>query len=121
MNHDKIKLTHMVIYAHHGAFEEERRLGQRFEIDAELRLDLENAAISDRLEQSLDYEKAYQLIFRSVTEKKFHLIESLARHIIRKLFETFPVESVTVRIRKPNVPINGSLDHVEVEMTRNRA
>lgn len=118
---DKIKLTHMVIYAHHGAFEEERRLGQRFEIDVELGLDLEHAAIADRLDQSIDYEKVYKMIYDSVTEKKFHLIESLAHHIISKLLDAFPVESVTVRIRKPNVPINGSLDHVEVELTRTRS
>jgi dihydroneopterin aldolase len=110
----------MVIYAHHGAFEEERKLGQRFEIDVELGLDLEQAALADRLDQSIDYEQAYKLIYDSVTEKRFHLIEALAHHIIKKLLDTFPIESVTVRIRKPNVPINGSLDHVEVELTRTR-
>lgn len=118
---DKIKLTHMIIYAHHGAFEEERKLGQRFEIDVELALDLEAAARADRLELSIDYEKVYRLIYDTVTEKKFHLIEALARHIIRKLIETFPIEAATVRIRKPNVPINGPLDHVEVELTRYRS
>lgn len=120
MPQDKIKLTHMIIYAHHGAFEEERKLGQRFEVDVELGLDLENAARADRLDMSIDYEKVYRLIFDTVTEKKFHLIESLARYVIDRLFAVFPVESVTIRIRKPNVPINGPLDHVEVEMTRYR-
>ncbi len=117
---DKIRLTHIVIYAHHGAFEEERKLGQRFEIDAELGLNLETAASADRLDQCIDYEKVYKKIVTAATEKKFHLIESAARHIALTLLREFDIQAVTIRIRKPHVPINGSLDHVEVELTRYR-
>jgi dihydroneopterin aldolase len=117
---DKIRLTHMVIYAHHGAHEEERTLGQRFEIDVELGLDVRPAAKADRLEQCVDYGKVYDKINEAVTEKRFYLIEAVAQHIADKILADFQVEEVTVRVRKPNVPIKGSIDHVEVEITRQK-
>lgn len=117
---DKIRLTHMVIYAHHGAHEEERTLGQRFEIDVELALDVEKAATEDKLESCVDYGKVYHKIHDAVTEKKFYLIEALAQHITDKILHEFDVMEVTVRVRKPSVPIKGSIKHVEVEITRTR-
>jgi dihydroneopterin aldolase len=117
---DKIRLTHMVIYAHHGAHEEERTLGQRFEIDVELALDTEKAAKEDRLELCVDYGKVYHKIHDAVTEKKFYLIEALAQHIAEKILSDFEVKEVLVRVRKPSVPIKGSIEHVEVEITREK-
>lgn len=117
---DKIRLTHMVIYAHHGAHEEERTLGQRFEIDVELGLDVEKAAAEDRLELCVDYAKVYHKVHDAVTEKKYYLIEALAQHIANKILNDFEVAEVTVRVRKPSVPIKGSIKHVEVEITRKR-
>lgn len=110
----------MVIYAHHGAHEEERTLGQRFEIDVELGLDSEKAAKEDRLELCVDYGKVYHKIHEAVTEKKFYLIEALAQHIAEKILSNFDVKEVNVRVRKPNVPIKGSIEHVEVEITREK-
>lgn len=116
---DKIKLVNIIIYSYHGAFEEERRLGQRFEIDVELSVDLKPAARADKLDACVSYETVYEIIVQSVTEKKFHLIESVAENIARNLL-TMDVAEVLVRIRKPNVPINGAIDHVEVEIVRKK-
>ncbi len=117
---DKIRLTHMIFYAHHGLFEEERKLGQRFEIDVEMALDFSQAAAGDRLDLSVDYEKVYQCIQNAVTEKKFYLIEAVAQNVANRILADFSVAEATVRVRKPSVPIRGSLDHVEVEVTRRR-
>jgi len=111
----------MVIYAHHGAQEEERTLGQRFEIDVELGLDFSTAAREDKLELCVDYGKVYNKIVEAVTERKFYLIEAVAEHIANKILSHFETDEVTVRVRKPNVPIRGTLDHVEVEITRSKS
>ncbi len=37
---DVIKLCNIVFYAHHGYYEAERELGQRFEVDIEVECDL---------------------------------------------------------------------------------
>ncbi|MCK6542007.1 dihydroneopterin aldolase [bacterium] len=119
-NNDKIRLVNLIIYAHHGAHEEERRLGQRFEIDVELGLDFQPAALADDLHLSVDYGTVYQRIHTVVTEKKYYLIEAVAENIAQRLLNDFPIQVVTVCVRKPSVPIHGSLDHVEVEITRER-
>lgn len=117
---DKIRLINIIIYAHHGAHEEERRLGQRFEIDVELRLDFARAANADRLEWCVDYGEVFHLISQVVTEKKYYLIEAVAENIAQRILSAFEVEEVQVRVRKPSVPIRGSLDHVEVEIERKK-
>jgi dihydroneopterin aldolase len=120
MYSDRIRLANMVFYGHHGAQEAERALGQRFEVDVDMVLDFDKAASEDRLELCVDYGVVYQKIQETVTEKKFYLIEALAHHIAHRILQDFDIQEVTVRVRKPSVPIKGSIDHVEVEMTRKR-
>ena len=44
------------------------------------------------------------------------MIETLGNRIIEEMCDRYPVEMILVRIRKPSVPIQGILDHVEVEI-----
>lgn len=117
---DRIRLTNMIFYGHHGAQEAERTLGQRFEVDVELACDFGSAASSDRLDLAVDYSTVYRHIHEAVTEKKFYLIEALASHIAERILNDFDIEEVKVCVRKPSVPIRGSIDHVEVETTRRK-
>ena len=52
---DRISLHNMRFYGYHGVYEHEREMGQRFEIDVELSLDLAQAGATDELEDTLDY------------------------------------------------------------------
>ncbi len=115
---DVIRLLNMTFYAFHGVDEAERKLGQRFEVDAELFLDLRRAGETDDLTQTVDYVRVYELIEEIVIEHEYQLIETLAEEIAQSILKTFPVEEVTVRVRKPNAPFRGICDAVEVEITR---
>lgn len=115
---DVIRLNNMVFYAFHGCTGEERELGQRFEVDAELFLDLRNAGRRDDLKATVDYSRVYESVEEVVVEKKFHLLEALAQEIADTLLERFPVEEVVIRVRKPGAPVQGILDSVEVEIVR---
>jgi dihydroneopterin aldolase len=44
------------------------------------------------------------------------LIETLGNRIIEEMRESYLVDFIVVRIRKPSVPIQGILDSVEVEV-----
>ncbi|MCK5899344.1 dihydroneopterin aldolase, partial [bacterium] len=50
------------------------------------------------------------------SEKSFNLIETLGNRIIEEMRESYLVDFIVVRIRKPSVPIQGILDYVEVEV-----
>ncbi len=116
----RISLENIRLYGYHGASENERELGQRFEIDVELEADLTDAVQTDSMTRTVNYEKVYRLVEREVVGKKYHLLESMADKIARDILDQFDVTEVLVRVRKPSVPIAGSIDHVEVEVIHSR-
>jgi len=115
-----VRLKNMVFYGYHGVAEPEKILGGKIEVDAELQFDMSKAIQSDHLNDTINYETVYKLIHDVVTNYKFFLIEALAGKIIGTIFKTYQVDAITVRVRKPNAPIKGVLDTVEVEVMRNR-
>ncbi len=115
---DRIRLSGIALFAHLGVHEAERETGQKIRIDVELTADLEGAAASDSLAHTVDYERVYRIVEDTVSRTRFKLIEALASHLCRVLLEEFPVSQVTVRVQKPNVPFQGTLSAVEVELTR---
>jgi dihydroneopterin aldolase len=115
-----IRLKNMVFYGYHGVAEPEKILGGKFEVDVELEFDMTRAIRTDHLHDTVSYEAIYHLVEGVVTTSKFYLIEALAGQILKSIFRSYPVNSVTVRIRKPNAPVKGVLDTVEVEITRQR-
>ena len=116
----RISLENIRLYGYHGATPSERELGQRFEVDVEITADLSEAVAEDSMKKTVNYEKVYRLVESEVVEEKYHLLETMADKIARDVLKTFDATKVLVRIRKPNVPIAGAIDHVEVEVTHTR-
>lgn len=115
---DKIIFDKMQFYAYHGVFEEEKRLGQKFEVDLEMFLDLRKAGKSDCLDETVNYALVYDIVQKLVTGTKMKLLESLAESIAGELLSLFPLNEILVRVRKPKPPIPGHLDSVSVEIRR---
>ena len=112
----KISLENIRLYGYHGATQNERELGQRFEIDVEIIADLSEAVKTDDMKKTVNYEKVYRLVESEVVNEKYHLLEAMADKIARDVLKEFGALEVVVRIRKPSVPIAGAIDHVEVEV-----
>jgi dihydroneopterin aldolase len=118
---DIIRLHNAVFYAYHGVLSDEQNLGGKFEVDVDLHCDLSRGAKSDSLKQTIDYERVYDCIMQLVLGKKYYLIEALAGTIADGLLKNFKrAQKVVVRVRKPSAPVKGVIDHVEVEITRER-
>ena len=113
---EKIVLKNMMFYGYHGVYEYEQENGQRFYVDAELYLDFSEAAATDDWSKALDYVQVYNEIKGIFASRRFKLLEALAGCIAYSLLYD-QVSKVTVRVRKPNVPLPGYLDYVEVETT----
>ncbi|MDL1893546.1 dihydroneopterin aldolase [Sphingobacteriales bacterium CHB3] len=110
-----------MFYAYHGAFEDEQNLGGKFEFDVDMYCDLSAAAEHDSLKETVDYEKVYSFIHRTVLQKKYFLLEALANTIGKGLLHEFvAVQKVMVRVRKPHPPVKGVIDFVEVEISQER-
>lgn len=115
---DRLTLKGMTFHGFTGVYPEERALGQPFEVDVELRLDLRRAAESDNLAATVDYGAVFLVTKRVVEEGRFHLIEALAGAIAAAVKAKTGVPEVVVRVRKPKAPLPGSFETVEVELRR---
>ncbi len=117
---DLLRLTNMTFHACHGLLPEEARLMQRFEVDVELRLDLRAAGERDDPSLTVDYTAVYAAVARVVKgERRYGLVEALAEAVAAALGERFrTLTSARVRVRKPNPPMEGHLDGLEVEIER---
>jgi len=117
---DKIIIDNMVFRGRHGVHPAEHELGQRFEVDVELGLDLSRPMASDLLQDTVDYSRAYAIVREEAEDHHYQLIEALAGAIVRRLLAELAVTSVLVRVRKPQVPLNGILSCTAVEIQRRR-
>ena len=118
---DKIILKDMVFYAYHGVNSEENIQGQRFAVDMELLLDLQQAGQSDAIEDTVSYAQIYKLTAKIVTENVFKLLEALAEKIAGEILDKFDqVQEINVTVKKPQAPVNGMFDYFGVEIRRSR-
>ena len=117
---DTLRVRNMTFFAYHGLLPEEARLGQRFEVDVELRLSLAAAGAADDPALTVDYARLYEVVDAVVTgEARFGLVEAVAEAVARAVGDTFErVDSVLVRVRKPNPPVAGHFDGLEIEIER---
>ena len=105
---DRIILEGMQFYGYHGVNPEERVLGQRYVVDLMADLDLRRAGQSDRLEDTVSYSHIYRTVRAVMEGEPRNLLESAAQAIADSVLAEFPVEAVSVTVKKPNPPVRGS-------------
>ena len=115
---DKIIIKGLRVYAYHGVKDEEKKKGQPFELDITLSLDLSAAGASDDLNQTVNYSKVTKRAVAVMLEQKDDLIERAATRVAETLLAEFPVEEVTVQLKKPRAPVAADFDYMAVEITR---
>ena len=116
-----IRLKNMLFYGYHGVNESEKELGGKFEVDLELSISLKNSGLSDDLHDTVDYEAVYKTVNNCVESKRCFLLEALAENISRSVIKKYDIDAVVIRVRKPNAPISGVIDTVEVELKRKKS
>ena len=98
--------------------EKEKSDCQPFEIDVEVS-PVYDESISDNLHNTVNYSLIYDEVTNIFFQSKYNLIEYLANKIATTITDKFNVDNCKVVIRKPNAPINGNFDSVEVEVISN--
>ncbi|MFN3483647.1 MAG: dihydroneopterin aldolase [Rhabdaerophilum calidifontis] len=119
---DRIAIRRIGVFAYHGVYEEESRLGQRFYISLEAMLDLAPAGKADDLELSISYADLAQLVQEIAVANRFRTIEGLAEAIAAALLRDFPrIDTIEVTVEKPNAAVAALFDTIAVTITRTRA
>lgn len=117
---DRIFIEGIKFHGFHGLTRMERQVGVRLSVDVSLELDLYPAGRNDDVKQALDYRKVHERVVEIGRGKSHRLLESYAMVVLEALFDEFPVEKVTVRVRKETPVLDGIVDSVGVEMSRVR-
>lgn len=117
---DKIILSGIEIYGHHGCTAEEQTRGQIIKVDIEMNLNLSAAGKTDEISETVDYSKVLFDVEKIVAGESRKLIETVAEEIAEKILNDYKVDSVKVTVHKPfaNLPIK--YDDVAVEIFRGR-
>jgi 7,8-dihydroneopterin aldolase/epimerase/oxygenase len=116
----QIDVAGLSLYTHHGVGEAEREVGQRLVVDISLELDDCDAAVTDRLEDTIDYSDVCQQVALVAQARSHHTLERLCAAIADHLIDRYGADSVTVRAAKPEPPIALPVDEVAVELSRDR-
>lgn len=118
---DTIFVRGLLIHAHHGVMKHESRVGQRFEIDIELTVDLAAASKSDKLADTISYAAIVDVASHAFTKRSFRLVEAAAGAVADAVLDSFkPVRSVRVTVHKPHAPIAAIFSDVGVTLMRAR-
>lgn len=116
---DQIRIDNLEIYAHHGAFHEENKLGQPFYINAVLYTDIRKAGRSDDLSASTDYGEVCHFVHDYMTTHVYKLLEALAENLAQEILLNFKlIKSLDLEIRKPHAPIGLPFQSVSVKIER---
>lgn len=125
---DQIRITGIRGYGYIGALPEEQVLGQWFEVDLILWLDLSTAGTSDRLAETVDYGAVALQVQTLIKTARFALLERLATAIAEMLLlpsetntQTALIQQVQVAVTKLTAPIPDFSGQVTVEITRKRS
>ncbi|BAZ07940.1 dihydroneopterin aldolase [Calothrix sp. NIES-3974] len=106
-------------YGYTGYLPEEQVLGQWFEVDVRLWLDVSKAGESDAIEDTLDYRSVIYLVKEIIKTSKFALIEKLITVIADTILQKCDrVTQVHVVLTKPAAPIPDFEGKISLEVTR---
>lgn len=119
---DRIFIRGLSLHAYHGVMAHEAKVGQSFAIDLDLEIDLSAAARSDKVADTVSYDKVVECASDAFNAQRFRLIEAAAGTIADAVLTAFPrVRSIAVTIHKPHAPIAATFSDVGVTVVRKRS
>lgn len=118
---DCIYLTGIRAYGYTGYLPEEQVLGQWFEVDVKLWLNLSTSAETDAIEDTIDYRSVISIVQNFVKTSKFALVERLAGCIADSILDSGDlVKQVQVILSKPAAPIPDFGGKISIEIIRSK-
>jgi len=118
---DRIFLEGIKFHGYHGLTKMERQVGCRLSVDVSLETNLESSGRRDDVRATLDYRKVHRKVVDLGRGSSHKLLESFAVALLDALFENFGADRITVTVRKETPVLDGIVDSVGVELSRDRA
>lgn len=113
-----IEIENMEFHANHGHFAEEQVIGNTFLLDLKIEYDSDKAQDSDNLKDTVNYQRAYEIVKREMKISS-HLLEHVGARILDSLMkELNGIESAQVKVSKVNPPMGGKIQKVSVTLRK---
>ncbi len=109
-----IEVNGIKLYAYHGCLTEEGKIGGNYIVDISLKTDFGAAAVSDQLNQTIDYVDLNSIVKEEMAIRS-KLIEHVGQRIVNRIkSEIKEAISLKVKVTKICPPINGDVDNVAI-------
>ena len=116
---DEIRIYGLECYAYHGVYEEEKKKGQRFVINATLYQNMDKASGTDEITDSTHYGQVCEFMNRFMQENPKNLLEAVAGSMADAVLSSFPLlQGIDLEIEKPEAPIPLPFQTVSVKLHR---
>lgn len=115
--HETIIIEGIRFQARCGVTLEERQLPQPLLADLEVACSAEDAIQSDHVEKTVDYAQVIQRVVDVGTANETQLIERLADQISQVLMLEFPIDRLTIWLRKATPPLLDVTGSVGIRLT----
>ena len=92
-----------------GIYDWEREIKQTVSLDLEMATDIRKAALSDNIEDTLNYKAVSKRLISFIESSEFQLVETMAEQCADIILKEFSVPWLRVRLSKPGA-LRGSKD-----------
>ena len=118
---DRVFVAGLALHAYHGVMQHEAKVGQTFNLDLKLELDLTEASRTDTLKHTVSYDQLVKTASEAFSARRYRLVEAAAGAVAAAVLDRYPrIRNVRVTVRKPHAPIAAVFDDVGVVITRAR-
>jgi dihydroneopterin aldolase len=118
---DAIFVKGLALHAYHGVMQHEAKVGQSFQLDLVLDIDLAAASRSDKLKDTVSYDRVVKTASDAFCIRRYRLVEAAAGAVADALLEQFPpLRSIRVTVHKPHAPIAATFTDIGVVVERAR-
>ena len=110
-----IRVRDIKIHTNHGCMVEEEKIGGEYIVHVEIKTDLSESSLSDKLEDTVDYVAIHSIVYAEMMQRS-KLLEVVVQRIIDRIMkEHLSVTETAVEVAKINPPIGGDVGYVSVE------
>ena len=114
----KVTIVDLEVYYRVGVTDEERAKPQRLLVTVDMNLDFSIAAVSDRMERTINYQAVAEEVLKFGETRSWKLLEKLVTNLAERIMTQYGPEEVTVEVKKFSIP---QARFVSVSTSRTRA
>lgn len=118
MTEDLILINGIRLMAYCGELPEEKTRRQPFDIDIEMKVDIEKAATSDNLDDTVDYAWVLEEVNKHFADIKIDLIEKMAQMVADIVLSNKQVQEAKITIKKLQSPVSYQMNYTGISITR---